>query len=269
MTKLSGFFDPRGARATQGIPPRLQYFDASGSYTFVIGERDAATGKYVAKHTPVPLGAKVVLDFGTIERGWLCFRPFDDQHLVPFPQPVPAQPEGEYTRAIRLPVLIEGFGLAQWTAAGIIGQNALFAVYVTFERAVEATQNKIPIVALRPSRQISIASRNGEVHTAPTLEIIGWTDRRTDQFGLRTVPAPIPIIARDGPPPQVEHISDGTADLSAASAANDNATGMPPAMSTATTPMPAANDNDDVFTTMTPIARSGPAAAVHASPPLF
>jgi hypothetical protein len=269
MTKLSGFFDPRGARATQGIPPRLQYHDATGSYTFVIGERDAATGKYVAKHTPVPLGAKVVLDFGTIERGWLCFRPFDDQHLVPFPQPVPAQPEGEYTRAIRLPVLIEGFGLAQWTAAGIIGQNALFSVYVTFERTVEATLGKIPIVALRPSRQIAIVSRSGEVHTAPTLEIIGWTTRRVDLFGPRTVPEPAPIIGQDAPAVRIEHTGDIPAAPAAATAVNDNVAGMPPVMGTAATPMPAANDNDDVFTTMTPIARSGPAAAVNANPPPF
>jgi hypothetical protein len=268
VTKLSGFFDPRGARATQGgVPPRLQYFDATGSYTFVVGERDAATGKYVPKHTPVPLGKKLVLDFGAIERGWLCFRPFDDQHLVPFSQPVPAQPEGDYTRAIRVPVLIEGLGLAQWTAAGVILQNALFALYVPFERSTEAALGKVPIVALRPSRQISITSRNGEVHTAPMLEIIGWTDRRVDQFGPRTVPAPTPVLVLETVPrPQVEH-TDQVPAVPAAAASNDNAIGIPPVMGSIATPLTAAND--DVFNAATPIVRSPPAAAVNANPPLF
>jgi hypothetical protein len=263
MTKLSGFFDPRGARGTQGVPPRLQYLDATASYSFVIGDRDLASGKYIPRHATVPLGTKVALDFGAIEWGWLQFRPFDDQFLVPLCHPIPPQPEGDYTRAVRLPALLEKYGLAQWTAAGIITQNALFSVHVIFQRSAEAAQGQIPIVALRPSRQISIASRNGEVHTSPVLELVGWADRKDEVFGPRLVPPPIAVIAQDAPSVRIEHTGDASG-VPTVSTASNNVNGMTTATGNTASAVPAAND--DVFTTMTPMVT---AAVTKANPPLF
>jgi hypothetical protein len=197
MPRLSGFFDLRGARgALQGIPPRLQYHGADGSYTHVVGERDPSTNTFVAKHTPVPFGTGIVLDYGAGERGWLSFRPFDDQHLVPLDQKESACPaEGDYTLVVRLPVLVQNFGLAQWTIGGVIAQNAVFAVYMAFQAAREACEGQLPVYRLRPSRQIPIASRNNEMHTAPVFEQIGWMPRNEERFGPRTVAPPLAVLS--------------------------------------------------------------------------
>ena len=100
---------------------------------------------------------------------------------------------------VRLPVLLQQFGLAMWTLGGTIAQNAAFVLYTVFQNAAEATAGKIPVYQLRPSRQIQIASRNNEIHTAPVLEHTGWLDRDEDQFGPRTVPPPLPLVGSAAP----------------------------------------------------------------------
>jgi len=239
MTRLSGFFDPRSARAMAGVPPRLQFSDLSGGYTYVTSTQ-SADGKFVAKHTPVPFGTMLVLDFGGAERGWLQFRPFNDSHLVPLHHDVPAQPEGDYTLVVRVPVLLQQFGLAQWTLGGTIAQNAVFSIYATFEHAREAAEGKILVCRLRPSRQIPIASRSGELHYAPVLEPCGWVERDEGRFGPRIVPPPLPLLpaAAAAPPLPAETVA-ATPQFAIAS----------PAM--------AAND-DDLFAGMTPVGAERP-----------
>jgi hypothetical protein len=239
MPALSGFFDPRGARrALQGVPPRLQFDGRGGSFSHVVGVRDALSGRFIAKHTPVAFGTRVVLDFGSAERGWLSFKPFDDSKLVPMHQPVDVEnPPGEdYTLVLRLPCWLEGLGLAQFTCPGVILQNAVFNLFVQYRRAGEASAGKIPVVALRPSQQIPIASRNGELHPAPQFEIVGWVTRDPDRYGARTVPLPTAQVAADDAMPALPGAAPG----------NDN--GAAPA---APASLPA---NDDAFADMVPVA---------------
>jgi hypothetical protein len=166
----------------------------TGHYSYVRREPDE-NGNFVAQSTTIPFGHLLVLDFGGAERGWLQFRPFDDTHLVPLHADVPPQPEGDYVLVVRVQVLLQQFGLAQWTLGGVIAQNAIFSVYRVFQHAREAAEGKLPVCRLRPSRQIPIASRNGEMHNAPVVEIVDWTARDERTFGPRTVPPPLPLLS--------------------------------------------------------------------------
>jgi hypothetical protein len=241
MISRSGFFDPRGARRAQGVPPRLQWHDATGTFTYAVGVQDPNTGKYVAKHTPVAFGTKFAIDFGAGQRGWFSYRPFDDGFLMPMHESVDHRPEaspGEgYTLVVRVPVMLATFGLALMTLGGVLAQGALFDVYLQYWHAAEAVAGKIPVVVIRPSRQEPIRSRNNELHMVPVLEITGWIERDS-RYGTRRVPVPTAVLkgAPNGPP------------LSAPTAA------------AAATPVPA-NDlvapqavpaNDDPFAGMTP-----------------
>jgi hypothetical protein len=248
MVATSGFFDPRGARRAQGVPPRIQYHDADGSYTHVVSVRDPSTGKYSAKHTPIAFGTKGALDFGATERGWLSFRPFDDSHLVPLHMPVASESPGDtYSRVVRIPVFLEGLGLLQWTLGGVIAQNSLFPLFYLFCRSAEAAEGKIPVAIFLPSRRVPIASRNGELHSAPELEIVGWIVRDQGRYGPRRVPAPVAALEGESGEPALPPL----------------ASTMPPAPAAAA-PVPA-NDteplvrtNDDVFASSTPGSKEPP-----------
>jgi hypothetical protein len=237
-----------------GIPPRLQYHDADGSYTYVIGERDPDTGQFIAQHTPVPLGTKLVLDYGGAERGWLRFRPFDDANLVPLHHAVPPPPDEGYTAVVRLPVLLQQLGLAQWTLGGTIVQNAVHALHCAFEHAREAAAGQLTVYVLRPSRQIPIASRNNEMHTSPVLEAIGWVERSDDTFGPRTVPPPLAVLAATPPRPQIAEFKSAAPAVPANSSASSN-----PAPANDDAGIPGATAaGDDLFGNMTPVGKTRP-----------
>jgi hypothetical protein len=266
MSSVSSWFNPRGAR---NIPPRFQYSDPTGAYTRVVGVRDPNSGQYVSRSTPVPIGTPVALDFGAVEHGPLRYNSFDDSYLVPGNQPPPALPDSTYVLAVRLPVLLPPADLAQWTVGGKIAQTALHTLHLAFQQASEAAQGKLPVYRLRTSRQITIASRNNEVHTSPVLELIGWIVRDEQRFGPRTVPPPLPLIsgqpgmaalpetpANTDTPPWEEPASASASPPPSASPAS------PAPANTNNPPGPAAND-DDPFSQMEPVdlpARSKPPA---------
>ena len=246
MPKLPAFFDLRGTTYLTGVPPRLQYHGLTGAYSYVVSTR-AEDGKFVAKHTSVPYGSMAVLDFGAAERGWLLYKPYDDSHLAALHLPVQEQPEGGYVFVARVPVFLQQFGLAQWTISGSIAQGAIFNIYRQFQYAREAAAGKLQACRLRPSRQTPIASRNGELHPVPVLEIVGWVERDEGKFGPRSVPAPLPILP---------------AAAAAAPLPAPETTAEPPQPAIASPTVPAAaNDdgssdvaaNDDIFAAMTPI----------------
>ena len=214
----SAFFDPRGSQAGRPPPPRFQFDGRSGNYSYVIGVRDPSIGRFVPQHTAVPFGSKVILDFGSIEGGWLNWQPFDDSKLVPLPYDVPeairavgASPGHGFSLVARLSVLLQQHGLAQMTCGGVILQNAVKRLRTIYHHAAEASQNMLPVVELRPSRQIALASRNGELHAAPELEIVAWVPRDDNVFGPRIVPPPVPILT-----------GAEAAKLAASGTANDN-----------------------------------------------
>ena len=198
---LSSFFDPRGSQAGRPPPPRFQLDGRSGSYSYVVGVRDPSIGRFVPQPTAVPFGSKAVFDFCSIEGGWLSWTPFDDSKLVPLPYDVPeairvvgSSPGQGFSLVVRLSGLLQQHGLAQMTAGGVIVQNSIKRLRTLYQHAAEATQGMLPVVELRPSRQIPLASRNGEMHSVPEFEIVGWVPRNDDQFGPPVVPLPVPIL---------------------------------------------------------------------------
>ena len=213
MSKSSGFF---GAGSNGPIPPRQEFHGiakphaARGSYTYVASVQDPNTGQFVTRHVPIPLGYKEVLDFGAGTFGWMRFKPYDDSALVPMPinmvqrdalgrQLKDQKPDGEYVLCVRFPVLLQEFGLCQWTLAATIAGNAVLALCNAFEFAREAAAGQLPIYALRPSKEFPLASRNNEMQVRPVLELIGWMLRDEQIFGPRIVPPPLPLMPASPP----------------------------------------------------------------------
>jgi len=239
---VSGFFDPRAAiHAMKGVPPRVQYSGRDGTYSYVVGERDPHTGRYVPKHTPLPFGFRAIVDMGTAQRGFMSYKPFDDSHLVPMHQPVDPNPPGpDYARVIRFNLHLETHGPAQLTLSGIIAQNSVFALFAGYQHATEAAAGKIPVWMFHQSEQITLRNRSGEIHWAPRISTCGWVARDVDRWGARTVPVPVAQVGNDngGIPPLLPLVD--------------------PVAPTPTRPLPPANDaappanDDDPFAGMLP-----------------
>jgi hypothetical protein len=249
---VSGFFDPRAAmRAMRGIPPRFQFGGRDGGYSFVVGERDHTSGRYIARHTPLAFGVKAIVDLGTAERGWLRFNPFDDSNLVPMHRPVsPEPPDDGFTLVVRLPMHVESYGMAVWTIGGTIAQNAAFEAFLFYQKSVEAAAGKIPVWQFGPSEQVPIRSRNAELHFVPSITTVGWVVRDPAKWRARSVPLPVAQVEDDSHgatpliPPMVAPVTPSPVNP------------LPPANDAAPVPAPA-SANDDMFADMMPV--EGPA----------
>jgi hypothetical protein len=210
---VSAFF---GGAAT-GSQPVVSRFSHDGKssrgYSFTSVSR-SQTGQIITGNPePLSFGTEGIADLGNFLWGPGCYRPYDMSLLVPYGAPIPGVPPGktgEYTDLLALFLYVRGRGLCQWLIGGVLAQNSLHMLWTTFGRAAEAAQGLIPVLTLRQSQAIPIASRNGEISYQPVLEITGWTTRDPSVFGPRTVP-----------PPQTRLGSDGTGGAAAAIAATE------------------------------------------------
>jgi hypothetical protein len=253
--KFSELFSERAGGGF--MPPRFRFSGADGSYSHEVSTRDARDGHYIRSSMLVPFGTKLVMDLLSILGGWLSYVPYDDSRLFPLPYDAAEalamagpRPGPNFFMVVRVPVYLEGMGLAQWTVGGVIAQNAIATVRKFYQYSAEGTRGQLPVVVLMPSRQIEIRSRNNERHFVPVLEIVGWVKRDDGTFGPPLIRPPPPILSGTAAPPQL-----------APPPANDDAQASPPWDNNAS-PNPAtsvpANDAvaiaNDVFASMTPAA---------------
>jgi hypothetical protein len=200
--KPSAFFG--GSQpGTRPIVSRVNHDGKSArGYTFTPvtrgGDGKVITGEAVS----LPYGTVVIADIGGILWGPHCYRPFNANYMVPYGQPIPVVPvdvQGEFSDHLAVPLLVKGHGLGQWLVGGVLAQNSLYSVWTRCQTAAEAAQGLIPVLALRPSLAVPIASRNGEISYQPVLEITGWVPRDAAIFGERTVPAPQARVGSEAP----------------------------------------------------------------------
>jgi hypothetical protein len=202
MAKVASAFFGGAATGSQPVVPRFSHDGKSTrgySYTSVTRSQ---TGQIITGNPePLAFGTEAITDLGNFLWGPGCFRPYDMSLLVPYGQPIPGVPAGktgEYTDLLALFLYVRGRGICQWLISGVLAQNAVHVLWTTFGRAAQAAQGLIPLLTLRQSQAIPIASRNGEISYQPVLEITGWTTRDPSVFGPRTVPPPQTRLGSDG-----------------------------------------------------------------------
>jgi hypothetical protein len=202
MAKTASAFFGGAATGSQPVVSRFSHDGKSTrGYSFTPVSRSQVGQVVTGDPEPLPFGTEVIVDLGNFRWGPGCYRPYDMTLLVPYGQPIPGvEPgkTGEYTDLLALILYVRGRGICQWLVGGVLAQNAVHTLWTTFGRAAEAAQGLIPVLTLRPSVAIPIASRNGEISYQPVLEITGWTTRDPSVFGPRTVPPPQTRLGSDG-----------------------------------------------------------------------
>lgn len=195
----------------------------------------------------LPTGTKFVVDFGSIQVGWLHFAAGQAPSfaVVPLGQALPAQPNKDHRQGFKLLLhLGKGGGLREFATTAKTVLGAVDDLHGQFEAAPEAAAGKIPIVEFSGTQKITTKNVHGtQTNFRPSFTITGWMDRLPD-FGPRTVPPPGQTVARPQatqvavqnaahasptngssnprhvPPPQQATTDDWNTSLAAASQAN-------------------------------------------------
>jgi hypothetical protein len=201
MSKASSAFFGGTAIVSSPVVPRFSHDGKStAGYSYTPVARSETGGILTGDSQPLPFGTEVIVDFGNFIWGSGCFRPYDMSLLVPYGQPIPGVVPGrigEYKDLLGLFLYVKGRGLCQWLIGGVLAQNSVYNLWLAFGRAAESVQGLLPVLTLRPSLAIPIASRNGELSWQPILKITGWVNRDTTVFGSRTVAPPQTRLAND------------------------------------------------------------------------
>ena len=175
MAKSASVFFGGAAIGGQPVVPRFSHDGKSTrGYSFTLVSRSESGQVITGDPQPLPFGTEAIVDFGNFLWGPGCYRPYDMSLLVPYGQLIPSVAPGktgEYTDLLALFLYIRGRGICQWLIGGVLAQNAVHMLWTAFGLSAEAAQGLVPVVTLRSSQAIPIASRNGEISWQPVLEI--------------------------------------------------------------------------------------------------
>ena len=118
--------------------------------------------------------------------------------MVPYHMPMPACPPttaaGEEWKKTVMTQVMTHLGLCEWVFDGPMVLNTVRPLHIVFEHAAEAARGLIPVYTLRPTIQVPISSRQGELHKKPVLELSGYIPRDDDLYGPRAVPPPLAVV---------------------------------------------------------------------------
>lgn len=202
---------PNTASSTGPFLGRLQYDSSQGNWTIVhrVQQPDGRFGDQKQRPFYEPLPT-FLIDFGSIEVGFLKFYPSPEFRVVPYGQELPPAPDeigadqnGRQTKLFRpgfrakiyAPKL---FGTkkdgklipdhdAFWfsnVAKGVL--DAVDAMYKQFLASPEAARGQVPVLTCT---EVTESKINRNTIYTPTFAITHWADR-PEAFGERTVPPP-------------------------------------------------------------------------------
>lgn len=196
---------------------RIQ-FDARTGFWTVVKRIQDMNGVWTDKQSDPMRTPQFLMDFGTLEVGFIKFASPPAFVLVPYGQTIPPQPEemapdagGKQRKAFKPAFRVKlaspktfGDGDAYYFAQN--SQTVLDVMddlHQRFETSPEAATGKIPVVSVTGTRTVEFKAPQGTTKFhAPLFEITSWLDR-IPVFGDRTVPAPVP--RKDNPAPVAPH----------------------------------------------------------------
>lgn len=187
--------------------PLLKYDARSGRMNVAQRAQNTVTGQWETTDEDITRLAKgetpsFVMDFGSIEIGWIEFSKPPAFAVVPLGNPLPAKPGDGFKQGFRvkvagkLLVAPDGGIVREFSSTSNAVKTALDELHSAFEEAPEAAEGKIPVVAFQDTRAVKTQTPQGTTtNYAPVFGIVQWVDRPEAILGKRTVPPPVKQIA--------------------------------------------------------------------------
>jgi hypothetical protein len=194
-------------------------FEGGGASNLPLAKVDTVRGALVcAMATPgqarqwqkVPIGTRLILDWGVRFFGGISFSPTVVEHVVLDGMPAPEIPQDgrDWQPVIKVPVAIEDRGLFMGSFTGKISQNRIRPLLQLFGLCPEAQRGMLQEYVLRPFEPIVLEKGN---FFALVLQPEGWVERDPDLFGPRLVPPPPPFVGGPATPPKLSNGNSGAA----------------------------------------------------------
>lgn len=191
---------PAGTTSAAGdFLGRIEY-DARVGFWRIVKRVQQPGGKYADDAGEQFKNPTFLMDFGTLQHGWISFAVTPEFRLKPYGQDIGEQPADTFTDkegklrpkfnfGVRVKVAGRVFGDADayyWTLNAKIALSGFEDLYNVWELAPEAVAGQIPVVEC--VKTLAVKMGQGTFHK-PVFAIQKWMDRLS-VFGDRTVPPP-------------------------------------------------------------------------------
>ncbi len=185
---------PTQSTTREDIIPVIRYMVLEGRlYKRDRVQNDDGDG-YKNEDVELPVGTKMVFDFGSIQVGWMKFTAglAPSFAVVPLGNPTPQRPDENHQLGFKMLVhLGKNGGIRELSASSMTLRDAVDTLHTTYEAAPEAADGRIPIVEYTGATRTTFERKPHPAQTIflPNFKIVGWVSRSPD-LGDRTVPAP-------------------------------------------------------------------------------
>jgi hypothetical protein len=177
-----------GRSGGQGEPRRLEFNTKTGILAVVDLSPDPR-GAFTKQYTQLQPGHLMVVGFHHILHGWAEFAPKFQVRLQPWSPGAPVMPKPpdwiSPVEALKLPVLVEGFGALWLLLTAVIPMNAIHDLLDRTAYTAEAQAGGIPLTALAHPREVIIRDRPGDVFYSLVLDVQRWVSIEDARLGPR------------------------------------------------------------------------------------
>lgn len=183
--------------------PIVKYMSEAGRL-YKIDRVDGSNG-FENVSTELPLGTRLIFDFGSVSVGWLHFTAGQAPSIVTVPvgTTMPPNPDKKHKQGFRILVMTSDKIVRELASSAKTLLMALEdetdptkGLFSRFEVAPEAAQGKVPIVTFsgttplkRNYKDPTTGTQGTKTTFVPSFQITSWVDRPA-AFGVRTVPPP-------------------------------------------------------------------------------
>lgn len=180
-------------------------FDAKAGDLLAVNREPAGDGTWEKTEVEIDTPVKVVVDFASIEIGWLTFTPSYHADMVPVGQKMPAKPSDQHKQAVRLKLYFKEYGWREFSPTSKTVLRAVDKLHDEYLEGAAAHPGKMPVVTIEGTEVVKIKTPEGELRfKAPKWSITGWTDAPA----MPDNAAPPAAEAKAKPKPKAEEIDE-------------------------------------------------------------
>mgnify|MGYP003640698258 FL=1 len=154
------------------------------------------SGEWEKSNHEMDLPLSVLMDFDTLEVGWLSFASgAPDFQMVKVGEQMPARPSDEHKQAFRVRLFGKEMGLREFSSQAKTVIRQFDSLHNQYEAERANHPGEVPQVTISGTKTVTVNTPQGENRfKVPEWSITGWFDRsKMDTAAAVSAPAPEPV----------------------------------------------------------------------------
>lgn len=167
-------------------------FDAKAGDMIAVNREPNGDGTWDKNEVEITFPVKVIMDFASLEVGWLTFVPSYHAAMVPVGERMPQKPSDDHKQAVRLKLFFKEHGWREFSPTSKTVLRAIDQLHDQYLEQQAANPGRSPVVTIEGTETVKIQTPQGELRfKVPKWSITGWAVAPEGE-AQKAAPAPAP-----------------------------------------------------------------------------